>query len=156
MAEIENKLTNDTPTEKIPDNSDIYGFFEDCKKQLDSKRLEVTQAYDAYNKLERDFLTLQERLIKRYRYQVALSYLRAWDKSGKWPKDDELTNVIFILLGQQIDTSQKIPNIETFIDPVKNTITVRYLNSRLSKWLVLYPVIPSDIKQASELKKDNV
>ena len=80
---------------------------------------------------------LQKQFVVKYKHEIVRKYMKLRNKSGKFPYDDELTDVIFHLGGLEIKS--KAPNIRIKLDNITNTFKVTYYNKHLSEWIKLEP-----------------
>ena len=81
--------------------SDLYNKLSLQKERIKSLEIELSQA-------KQEYLTIQIQAGIQYKKDIARKYLSLWDRSNKFPVDDELTAVIFYLAGDTTVPNQKI------------------------------------------------
>jgi len=81
--------------------TDIYNKLSLQKEKIKLLEIELNQA-------KQDYLTIQIQAGIQYKKDIASKYLSMWDRSNRFPVDDELTAVIFYLAGDKSIPNQKI------------------------------------------------
>ena len=111
----------------------------DYKSIILDKKQDLIAVTKLYEETEREYNNLQRKYAKIYENLIVKKYTALWDKSGEFPKDDELTNVIFYLAGINRDDLTHIPNTEIRFNNEKGDFVFKYFNKRLNKYIRLEP-----------------
>lgn len=113
-------------------NNDIL---EQYKKRFLELDREHRIAFTTYQKKTDQVKAFFEKYKDAYIKIIAKSYLTKWNNSGKFPKDEELTNCIFHLAGLPYDESLA-PEIK-IVMVSGESFQLSYLNKRLNQWITL-------------------
>jgi hypothetical protein len=105
--------------------TDLYNKLSLQKEKISSLEKELILA-------KHEYLTIQIQAGIQYKKDLARKYLSLWDKSNKFPIDDELTQVIFYLAG---DKTEKTPKTELKFDGVN--FKFYYFNVRLQAYICI-------------------
>lgn len=120
-------------------------FIQSYAKVIQSKREQVNSLKQKYDKVQTELIGLQEKYGNLYKKAIVLHYMTLWDKSGKFPLDNELTKVIFHLAGLNVsdlnldNCSNTIPKNKLEFDSLQNRFRFYYFNERLNNWIEIKP-----------------
>lgn len=115
------------------------------KALLSGQKAKVGAIHKLLKAEQSKLLELQALCGERYKHQIVKKHMTLWRKSGKFPKDNELTKIIFYIGGLPIKdlglegTSKSIPKTELKLDNSTNRYYFKYFNERLDKWIELKP-----------------
>jgi hypothetical protein len=103
---------------------------------------EITKASKALSDAKLTLFKLQADYRFAYRKEIIRHYLTMWEKSDRFPKDQEFLNAVFHLANLPIsDPEETQPQIKQTLDKDHN-YHISYYNIRLAKWVEIS--LPSD------------
>jgi hypothetical protein len=120
----------------MPDNND---FFNEYREALKAQADKVQSAAEVWQAEESKLFRMQREYGEKYKAKVIRRFLNAWNNSGKFARDDELTNAVFYLAGLELEEGIPTPKIELNFDKLNNTFHLKYYNVRCKRWIELKP-----------------
>lgn len=133
------QVTKEEPlsNEPLPTAPDMEQFKATYQAKLKQAKEYREQALKAYEQADTEYSKVQYYYAEKYKSFIAKRFLKAWNSpTGKFPKDDELTDAIFFLAGLEVE---RAPDITLHYDSLTCTFRLTYYNRRLKKHQELKP-----------------
>ena len=106
-------------------------------KRLTNQKQKIASLFNSHKKAIEEFNSLQIKFTDQYKHLIIKKYLNIWDQ-GKFPLDNELTDMIFSLAGLPLEDGKTKPKtIITLND--KCEFKLKYFNKRLKSWVEVKP-----------------
>ena len=121
------------------DNNFLSNFTAKYTQDLITAKQTLKDATKAWEKADKDLFDMQTTYSRIYIKAIVKKFMLLWNESDKFPKDDELTNVIFFMGGMPLDKDQLSPDTQIHLDGTRNEFVFKYMNNRLNQWIVLKP-----------------
>lgn len=137
---LDNKFDDSTNSE--PKSFDAVKFAEVYSTRLAEQKKIVSDLAFEHGRQESKLCAIQREYGEKYKIAIVKRFMATWEKSGKFPADDELTKVIFYLAGMEIkgmelDCDNSVP--DTSLMEIDGVFCFKYLNVRLHSWMELKP-----------------
>jgi len=108
-------------------------FLTNYSEVISEQKKKVQDALESWELEDKNLFELQRKYANRYKKEICKYYMNLWNKSGKFPRDDELTDAVFFIGG--LDIERQAPDIRLSL--YDNQFRLEYKNTRLDLWVKL-------------------